>query len=114
MCLRVYPVRPGANPCGRVSIDPQRPESLMYWHRPDGDPVLIAVVFRVPSAEPNPVLGGPQWHAHRGRNGIGRWKMTHLWLLDGLRDGFAMEMPTRELNRLYGIPADGSGTGAGV
>ena len=100
-----------------VDLDPQRPESLMYWHRPDGDPVLIAVVFRVRSSQPNPALGGPiiQWHVHRGRGGkIGDWKMTHLWLLPGLRDGFSMEMPARKLNRRYGIPADGSGTGAGV
>ena len=100
----------------RDHLNPRRPESLMFWHNPDGQPVLIAYIYRVPRREPNPVEGGPlfTWHVHNNGNGrLGKRKMTHLWLLPKLRDGFAAEMPLKKLSRRYGIPEDG-GTGAGV
>jgi len=96
------------------NLDPNRPESLMYWHRRGGPPKLIAVVYRVPTSEPNPSLGGPvlQWHLHRNaRGGLGRYKMSHVWLVPGMLNAFSMEMPTAELTRLYGTPANGTGTG---
>jgi hypothetical protein len=96
------------------NLDPKRPESLMYWHRPKGPPVLVAVVYRVPSVEPNPTLGGPvlQWHLHRNaRGGFGRYKMTHIWLLPRLVDAFSMELPAAALARTYHTPLNGTGAG---
>jgi hypothetical protein len=95
-------------------LDPQRPESLMYWHRPSGKPVLVAVVYRVASSQANPALGGPilQWHLHKNaEGGFGRYKMTHLWLVPGMVDTYSMEMPVAALSKRYGTPPNGTGTG---
>ena len=95
-------------------LDPQRPESLMYWHRPSGEPVLVAIVYRVASSAPNPALGGPilQWHLHKNaEGGFGRYKMTHLWLVPGMVDAYSMEMPVAALTKRYGTPPNGTGTG---
>jgi hypothetical protein len=96
------------------NLDPDRPESLMYWHRPKGPPVLVAVVYRVPTREANPPLGGPvlQWHLHKNaEGGFGRYKMTHLWLVPGMVDAYSMEMPTVALRKRFGTPLNGTGTG---
>lgn len=97
-------------------LDPQRPETLMYWNDQDGKPQLLAVVFRMPTRKPNPALGGPimQWHVHRTSNGrLGRYKMTHLWMLPRLRDAYSMSMPTKRFQRNFeGLPDNGSGAGA--
>jgi hypothetical protein len=97
-----------------VNLDPDRPESLMYWHRQKGDPLLVAVVYRVPTPEPNPALGGPilQWHLHKNaEGGFGKNKMTHVWLVPGMVDAFAMEMPVTALRKRFGTPIKGTGTG---
>jgi hypothetical protein len=95
-------------------LDPERPESLMYWHGPSGKPVLVAVVYRVASSRPNPALGGPilQWHLHKNaEGGFGRYKMTHVWLVPRMVDAYSMEMPVTALSKRYGTPANGTGTG---
>lgn len=100
----------------RDYLNPDKPESLMYWNNPDGSPILVAFIYRVPRRTPNPTVAGPlfQWHAHRNSKGsLGRRKMAHLWLLDGLRNGFASSPPFEKLARRYGVPEDG-GTGAGL
>jgi hypothetical protein len=97
-------------------LDPARPESLMYWNDGDGRPKLLAAVFRVPTRKPNPALGGPiiQWHLHNNSKGrLGRYKMTHLWMLPRLRDAYSMSMPTERLQRRFeDMPDNGSGAGA--
>ena len=100
----------------RDYIDPERPESLMYWNDPDGRPVLIAYVYRLPRWVENPTEPGPllAWHLHdNGAGRPGRRKMVHLWLLPALEEGFAPEMPLAALSQRYGTPEDG-GSGAGV
>ncbi|MFL5780430.1 MAG: hypothetical protein ACJ760_03880 [Thermoleophilaceae bacterium] len=95
-------------------LDPERPESLMYWHRKSGPAVLVAVVYREPSSQANPTLGGPilQWHLHKNaEGGFGKYKMTHVWLVPGMVDAFSMEMPVVALRTRYGTPLNGSGTG---
>ena len=97
-------------------VDPDEPESLMYWRNPDGKPVLIAYIYRVPRTRANPELGGPlfTWHLHRNsKRQLGKRKMTHLWLTDDLRSAFSSEMPLKKLARKYGTPEEG-GSGAGV
>ncbi len=100
----------------RRDLDPKRPESLMYWKNEDGKPQLMAAVFRVPTRKPNPALGGPiiQWHLHRNANGrLGKYKMTHLWMLPRLREAYSMSMPTKRFQRRFeDLPDNGSGAGA--
>jgi hypothetical protein len=100
----------------RRKLDPQRPESLMFWKNDGAKPLLMAAVFRVPTKEANPELGGPilQWHLHRNRSGrLGRYKMTHLWFLPRLRDAFSMSLPTKQFQRRWeDLPDAGSGAGA--
>lgn len=97
-------------------LDPVRPESLMYWKNEDGRPQLLAAVFRVPTRKPNPALGGPiiQWHLHRNSKGrLGRYKMTHLWMLPRLRNAYSMSMPTKRFQRRFeDLPDNGRGAGA--
>ena len=95
-------------------VDPEMPETLMYWKRPGHEPLLLAFVYRVPREAPNPALGGPilQWHLHKNaEGGFGRYKMTHVWLVPGMVDAYSMEMPVLALRKRYGTPLNGSGTG---
>ncbi|HEX8648986.1 MAG TPA: hypothetical protein VF715_18985 [Thermoleophilaceae bacterium] len=97
-------------------VDPTMPETLMYWKNPGGEPVLLAFVYRVPRSEPNPPLGGPivQWHLHTANGKLGRLKMSHVWLVPGLREAFRHDLPKRSLERTRGITLPKNGTGAGV
>jgi hypothetical protein len=75
-------------------LDPERPGSLMYWHRTS--------------------LGGPilQWHLHKNaEGGFSRYKMTHLWLVPGMVDAYSMEMPVVALRERFRTPLNGTGTG---
>lgn len=97
-------------------VDPDMPETLMYWKRPGGKPQLLAFVYRVPRSEPNPALGGPivQWHLHTSNGRLGRLKMSHVWLVGDLKVAFGHELPRRQLDREYGIELPKNGRGAGV
>lgn len=97
-------------------VDPSMPETLMYWKNPGGEPRLLAFVYRVPRSEPNPALGGPivQWHLHTANGRLGRLKMTHVWLVSGLRDAFQHDVPLRAIAREGGLKLPKNGTGAGV
>lgn len=46
-------------------------------------------------SEPNPPLGGPivQWHLHTTNGKLGRLKMSHVWLVPGLREAFRHDPP---------------------
>lgn len=48
------------------SLDPARPESLIYGRRPDGELALVGVLYVMPKGEPGPEIGGTitRWHAH--------------------------------------------------
>jgi hypothetical protein len=79
-------------------LDPERPESLVYWEPVDraADPVLLAFMFRARPGPPPPFAGSiPVWHNHE-RGGD---KMFHVWLTPGLRAGFANCLPVPELER---------------
>jgi hypothetical protein len=97
-------------------VDPTMPETLMYWKNPGGEPVLLAYVYRVPRSVPNPPLAGPivQWHLHTANGKLGRLKMTHVWLVPGLREAFRHDLPKRTLERTRRITLPKNGTGAGV
>ena len=79
-------------------LDPERPESLVYWKpsRRRADPVLIAYMFRVgPGPAPRFAGGIPVWHTHE-RGGD---KMFHVWLTRDLRSAYANCLPVPELER---------------
>jgi hypothetical protein len=121
---------------GRV-LDVRRPESLVYWRRPGGQPVLVGFMFRAPSHRrpPDPFRLGsiPFWHAHAvcdakrkphhprqfetercptGLAHFGDNQMTHVWLADGLRAGYAMAVPARPLGIfIEGVPGLYEGSG---
>jgi hypothetical protein len=103
-------------------LDPERPEALVYW-APEGiQPVLVGFMFRASALRPapDPHRVGPllSWHAHAAcdahaepgnvlqfaakhcRSGIahhGDTQMTHTWLANELRAGYAGAVPAREL-----------------
>lgn len=99
------------------NLDPNRPESLMYWNSGDGPPKLMATVYRVPTKSANPELGGPiiQWHLHRnGTRKLGKYKMAHVWHLPRLKDAYGMSMPVKRFQRtrrFEGLPENGLGAG---
>jgi hypothetical protein len=112
-------------------LDPRRPESLVYWERPGSTPVLVGYMFRssalAPPPDPHGVGALLNWHAHAacdarreagnplqyraaacpsGWAHHGDTQMTHVWLTDDLRAGFAGAVPVRELGIfIAGIPA---------
>lgn len=89
----------------RDVLNPRRPESLVYWWPLQGQPVLLAFMFRVP-ADDVPAFGSPLigWHQHVRADGTpGLSQMTHVWLTGDLRSAFANCMPIAALEAA--IPA---------
>jgi hypothetical protein len=81
-----------------VVLDPEHPESLVYWKpsRPGAEPSLVAFMFRFrPSAHPDFAGTIPSYHSHK-RGGD---RMTHVWLVRGLRGAYANCLPVPELER---------------
>jgi hypothetical protein len=58
-------VHPGYLLNGRT-LDPEKPESLVYYRAPGGERVLVGIMFLTPSGVKGPDFGGPlsAWHAH--------------------------------------------------
>lgn len=82
----------------RHRLDPRRPESLVYWWGPTGQPVLVAFMYRMPMKPGWPRVGRPLlgWHAH-GADKPGATLMTHVWLTGDLRSAIANCMPVAAL-----------------
>jgi hypothetical protein len=93
-------------------LDPERPESLVYLQRPNGDPILLGVVYIATPREERPTPAGEiaAWHVHgvagchhpdidAGCSDV-RGGMLHVFLYDGVLDPFAdpmfASMGTRE------------------
>jgi hypothetical protein len=90
------------------TLDPRRPESLVYWRRPGAAvPKLVAVMYRAPGDRPPPAAGTPvvHWHGHPRREGAppgrvtGPTLMTHVWLTPHLRTAYARRPPRKALAR---------------
>jgi hypothetical protein len=103
------------------SLDPRRPESLIYATEPGRKPVLIGVMFSVPRGVRGLTPAGPidRWHSHlvctRGhKRGLAQLasggcpsgarltqgsEMLHLWFTTDLRSAFAVHAPVPELCR---------------
>ena len=86
-------------------LDVVRPESLVYWWPIQGQPVLIAFMYRAPADE-TPSFGSPLigWHQHVTATGkVGASQMTHVWLTGDLRSAYANCLPRQALEAA--IPA---------
>jgi hypothetical protein len=79
------------------SLDPRRPESLVYWWPRTGPPVLVAFMYRAPLKPRTPAFGRPLlgWHAHGAKPGA--TLMTHVWMTGDLRSAIANCMPVGAL-----------------
>ena len=79
-----------------VIFSSKRPESLVYWWRPDGDHVLVGFMYYVPGGKRVP-WGGPIpiYHQHFGKGASD--PMTHLWLTNDPLTAWANCLPVREL-----------------
>ena len=86
-----------ANRRDEAVLDPEHPESLVYLQRPNGDPILLGVVYIVTRFEERPTPAGDlaAWHVHGvpgchhpdldpGCSDV-RGGMLHVWLYDGVR-----------------------------
>jgi hypothetical protein len=107
---------------GRI-LDPERPESLVYYQGPNGDRKLVGTLFLMPSGQQGPQFGGPLtvWHAHANAcynaqqtrlagfaNAQGQCRagtilrettapMLHVWLVDHPGGVFADEMEPTDM-----------------
>jgi hypothetical protein len=81
-------------------IDPVRPESLVYWWPPDGQPTLLAMMFRT-DRRPAFVGSVPIFHRHVNlkTGDTGTTMMMHVWLTHDLRTAFANCLPQNALER---------------
>jgi hypothetical protein len=82
-------------------LDPNAPESLMYWTAPDGHKVLLAAVFKTRATEDAPTPGGliTRWHTHATGTlchpatdpGCPQdtGKMLHVFIFPNVHDPFA-------------------------
>jgi hypothetical protein len=110
----------------RRTVDPSRPESLMYVQLPSGEQKLVGVMFLMPFGQPGPRLGGPvtAWHSHDNlcysqasgmivalTNAQGKCpsgtafygvtpEMMHVWLVDNPNGVFSDEMEPAALLQL--------------
>jgi hypothetical protein len=82
---------------GRM-FDARRPESLVFWRPPHGQPVLLGLMFRVPPGK-RPSFAGPIpiYHHHQSRSGRIVSEMTHLWMVKGRKAAWAFCLPTKQL-----------------
>jgi hypothetical protein len=104
---------------GRV-LDPERPETLVYWRGSGDRLVLVGVMYAAARGEPGPTVGGPitRWHNHEScrdpatRAKLGRpvdgacpegqvhrrsGEMMHVWFTDDLATAFARRAPLAAL-----------------
>lgn len=98
----VFHLRKRAYETDGVRLDPDRPESLVYYWPRRGKPILIAFMYRAPTARRAPGFGSPllAWHAHaRPDGGLGASQMAHVWLTGGLRSALANCLPVAHLER---------------
>jgi hypothetical protein len=101
---------------GRV-LDPARPETLIYWRGPQGQLVLVGVMYTAAKGQPGPAVGGPitRWHIHEtcrdpasgaklgpagdagtcpaGQAFRRSGEMMHVWFTGDLRTAFARRAP---------------------
>ena len=88
---------------GKV-LEPTAPESLVYWTAPDGQKVLVGVVYKAGPDEDAPAPGGEltAWHTHAGgtkchpasepdcpQDGV---RMLHVFFFEGVEDPFTESM----------------------
>jgi hypothetical protein len=104
---------------GRV-LDPDRPETLVYWNGPGGELTLVGVMYTAARGAPGPAVGGPitRWHEHEScrdpvtRAKLGRpvdgacpqgqvyrrsGEMMHVWFTGDLATAFARRAPVAAL-----------------
>jgi hypothetical protein len=104
---------------GRV-LDPDRPETLVYWNGPGGELTLVGVMYTAAREAPGPAVGGPitRWHDHEScrdpvtRAKLGRpvdgacpqgqvhrrsGEMMHVWFTGDLATAFARRAPVAAL-----------------
>jgi hypothetical protein len=104
---------------GRV-LDPDRPETLVYWNGPGGRLTLVGVMYTAARGAPGPAVGGPitRWHDHEScrdpvtRARLGRpvdgtcpqgqvyrrsGEMLHVWFTGDLATAFARRAPVAAL-----------------
>ena len=104
---------------GRV-LDPERPETLVYWNGPGGRLTLVGVMYTAARGAPGPAVGGPitRWHDHQScrdpvtRAKLGRpvdgacpqgqvhrrsGEMMHVWFTGDLATAFARRAPVAAL-----------------
>ena len=100
----IYHLRNSAYETDGASLNPRRPEALVYWLPRRGSPVLVGFMYRVPANRP-PAFGGPiiAYHRHEKDGHMGATQMTHVWLTHGLSSAYARCLPVDALE--HAIPA---------
>lgn len=98
-----------------ITLDPQRPEGLVYLKLESGEVVLLGALFKAPKGE-GPRPGGPltEWHSHECATGMGNAlrsvdgqcppgttmvpravEMLHVWIFDNPDGPFAHGLTKR-------------------
>jgi hypothetical protein len=98
-----------------VTLDPQRPEGLVYMKLQSGEVALLGAIFKAPKGE-GPRPGGPltEWHSHECATGMGNAlrsvggqcppgttmvpravEMLHVWTFDNPDGPFAHGLTSR-------------------
>jgi hypothetical protein len=100
----IYHLRNGAYERDGATLDPRRPEALVYWLPRSGSPVLVGFMYRAP-ANRHPQFGGRilAYHRHMKDGHMGATQMTHVWLTHDLRSAYARCLPVEALE--HAIPA---------
>ncbi len=87
-----------------IVLDPDAPETLVYWTAPDGSKVLVGVVYKAAPGEQAPAPGGQLTMGHTHAAGEKCYpasdpdcpdstvRMLHVFIFEGVQDPFADTM----------------------
>lgn len=84
---------------GRI-FDAAHPESLVFWRRAKGQPVILGLMFRVPLGK-RPSFAGPIpiYHTHAPAGKKPTSQMTHVWMVADGKIAWANCMPIEQLEQ---------------
>jgi hypothetical protein len=108
---KVFHLRKDALDHDGHQMDPNRPESLVFYQAATGRKVLVAFMYRAETQRfPRVTRGLLGWHRHGTTNRA--LPMTHIWLTDDLRSATANCLPVKEIEKARHFRYTGNQGGA--
>jgi hypothetical protein len=111
---KVFHLRKDAWDSDGREMDPDHPESLVFYNTSTNRKILVAFMYRAESQRfPRLTRGLLGWHRHGATNRA--LPMTHVWMTRDLRGALANCLPVKELEASLNWKYEGNdGPGSGL